>query len=139
MLLIGLSACGAERNNFGEFSQYVYEFQLQSQKRGKFITEFRLDIRFDDRLTGNTMAECTHGGLSTPTIRVNPLYWNNEPDASRELLMFHELAHCLPPFKGHIDNRFDIMNSYQCEYSRVNPDGNIVSDIKTTPLTENTI
>lgn len=56
-----------------------------------------LIIKFDDTLLSQNEAGLCHGGTltTTPTISISTQIWATATDDIKELLLFHELGHCI--------------------------------------------
>lgn len=92
ILLILLSSCGTNNvfNINNEALSYVRKFERISKISIKnlIVNVVALD--------NTKLGQCTPGSI--PLIELNELYWNNGPynrSQDRELLMFHELGHCI--------------------------------------------
>lgn len=114
VIVVLLLSCG-ERQGFIDpaFSSYVKDFE---NKIGVKVSN--VDIRFE-ALKPPMLGLCiTGGGLED--IKIDPISWINMDDLGRELLLYHELGHCVL-FMKHNDSRVileglnvegSIMNAY---------------------------
>lgn len=101
LILLSATACG----NYGHhdelkvdgFEEYVSRFENAARLTGHTDFEIKdLIIYFDESIRDiGDDALCTHGYNKSPTIQVSPQFWNRVSDAKREILIFHELGHCL--------------------------------------------
>lgn len=82
------------------FSPYVQSFQLELDKKGIPLSANSIPIMFGPTM-GNAIGYCIIS-LNSRVITINRKYWNIASNIERELLIFHELGHCLL-FLGHDD------------------------------------
>ena len=79
-----------------QFKPYLNEFEGMSKVEGTQITTKNLIIQMvpsiDDTLT---VGYCETADGQTPKIVVSQAWWTNLSDYEKEMLMFHELGHCL--------------------------------------------
>lgn len=98
ILLIGalaLSGC-ASRMELGEFEPYYRSFQHEAKIRGKETDPRRLVIRFGRTTPAHATSTCYLRPDLGRYVAVNQAQWEREQDELfRELLIFHELGHCL--------------------------------------------
>lgn len=92
--LVLLVACGKEHRVTG-FETYVSAFESASQEIGSRKTVGGLIIDWDE--TGAVqVAQCETGtAFATPHIRVNQNYWNRSNETTRQIMLFHEMGHCV--------------------------------------------
>lgn len=69
-----------------EFIPYLTEFENRCSVKPE------LNVRFGI-LTGGTVGVCMYGNIK-PNIIIDQYTWLNYSQAKKEVLMFHELAHC---------------------------------------------
>jgi hypothetical protein len=75
---------------------------MEAHQRGIPMNIDNLIMRFTDDFNGtNTLAQCRYG--QTPTIAIGIEFWNWADVATREQVVFHELAHCILGRK-HLDD-----------------------------------
>lgn len=77
-----------------EFRPYVSLFQIEALDRGKQIVIEDLIIRFGP-MRGGEVGQCWQFDDSTPTIVVDAEIWQLIGYYEREILVFHELGHCI--------------------------------------------
>lgn len=121
--MLFLVGCGIEENQRPEynrvlqvegFEHYVNLFQEQAAELGQDIQVSDLVIRFkhipveEDK---TVLGRCWRGGNASPTIDVDPEHWKTMSMVQRELLMFHEMGHCLLR-RDHVEDFKSIMNPY---------------------------
>lgn len=79
-----------------EFAPYLMRFSNEAKKRGIMLDKYRveaLSISFSFNLSDyNALAECN---MNTLHIGVSESYWVSASDMEKEVLLFHELGHCL--------------------------------------------
>ncbi len=98
-LLFMLSGCATvEPGRYSvaiDFEPYVMSFKYEAHKHGRPYHIKYLDVRFGatDEIR-DVVGTCTIGG-STPQIVINEEYWMSATNATREILMYHELGHCV--------------------------------------------
>lgn len=95
-----LTGCG-ERIHVRGFEEYVYRFEDEARQRGVFnIIPANLTIYFDENMKDYVEADCNTEG-DYPMIRVHGSKWVQKPDLIKEVILFHELGHCLL-HRGHV-------------------------------------
>jgi hypothetical protein len=125
ILTLFLIGCGVEERERPEFNRvlevngfehYVNLFQEQAKELGQDINVSDLVIRFkhipvEDNKT--TLGRCWRGGNNPPIIDIDPEHWKSMSMVQRQLLMFHEMGHCLLR-RDHVDEKksVSIMNPY---------------------------
>lgn len=94
-LALLLSGCGKTLQVDG-FEKQVNAFTAASVQAGHPLTIDNLVIQ-EDNLGGNTFGECVTKPLHPPTILVNRVFWEarSVTDRLREIVLFHELGHCI--------------------------------------------
>jgi hypothetical protein len=92
-LLLFTSACGKSVKDVGEFAPYVDKFESYSRQYGNSITVSDLVIKLGT-LDSSKLGVCTQGE-GTPTITLNDSTWNSLSADEKELLLLHEMGHCL--------------------------------------------
>jgi len=100
---------------------YVDLFIEESLKRGILVDRNDINIgmgendEFAYEVRDNTMISVL--GYCRPdrkTIRIKESHWTMISDVEREIIIFHELGHCVL-FLDHFDDAIDIMNSRRME------------------------
>lgn len=92
------------------FQQFVYEGQARSINLNYAALQ-KVSIQFDDRVSGSTLAKCVvdRGVLN---IYVGPIAWGQASKAARELLINHELGHCILGRIAHTDTMITFQDYY---------------------------
>lgn len=75
-----------------EFNSYINQFIKQGAFHGKAISDEGLTVVFANLQNVALLGTCTP---STITIRINTETWDSLSAVQREILLFHELGHCL--------------------------------------------
>ena len=92
---LALSGC-ASRIELGEFEPYYRAFQHEAKVRGRQTDPRRLVIRFGRTTPAHATSTCYLRPDLGRYVAVNQAQWEREQDELfRELLIFHELGHCL--------------------------------------------
>jgi hypothetical protein len=91
--LLGLLACGKPVRNLGQFEPYVEAFEKASSSANHSVVVNFLEMKFGP-LPSETLALCTLG-VDVPLITVNQSLWQTLTEAQRQLVIFHELGHCV--------------------------------------------
>jgi len=92
LALVSLTLGGCGRLDLGEFAPYVQRFEAEGQARGWDVQVTNLVVKLGDLPDG--MYGICHHGL-TPEIEVSRAYWPGATEEQREILLFHELGHCI--------------------------------------------
>lgn len=99
--------------SMGVFKPYVSLFEEQAHKYGVDIDLKYIVIRFNHLQSKDPklvlLATCYLSNGFTPSIDVNPETWDMLSLVQRQILMFHELGHCIL-HKGHRIDKLSIMN-----------------------------
>jgi hypothetical protein len=89
------------------FDQWVTLFEEE------FGVRVDVPIFFSTKIKGITGAVCSYSALGDRAIMVNPTLWVNPPDlyagahqVYREIIMFHELGHCILNIVKHREKFF---------------------------------
>lgn len=101
-------AKGSDVNVDVELQPYVDSFQTEITVRGVDITINQLTITFGDD-AGKDAAVCFWKGSGVPRVVVNRDLWEETNDIDREMLIYHELGHCI---LGREHNANMIVNPY---------------------------
>lgn len=117
LILLALNVACAKRQAVIEpvYSKYVESFiQDTKQQTGMDINTNNLIVKTEEmQREGNvtTLGVCT---VSTQglTIAINKKAFENASETTREVVLFHELAHCLLGMMSHYDSEVDLMNTY---------------------------
>lgn len=74
---------------------YVKKFKALSRKYGRSLDTNGLVVKFTSDIDFGTLGICSTGGGLGPEIRVSESAWFNSSPQEREMVIFHELGHCL--------------------------------------------
>jgi hypothetical protein len=119
ILMLLLSGCGKPTNvpnSIDPSFQPLYnQFISQANAAGLNLNANQgLTIQFTalEQATsiGEIVGECSSVGWGGGTINIDPGYWNSTDALGQELLMYHELGHCILD-EIHTTNRMAIMNA----------------------------
>lgn len=92
---LSFTACGRPPVlEIGGFENYVQRFEMKSQEAGNPVKVTELKIQFGDLEAAYEDGICELGDM-TPTITVSKPSWDQMDDTEREILMFHEMGHCV--------------------------------------------
>jgi len=94
-LFLLLAACGRvpTREEAQEFSPYVQRFAKYSQQRGRAVSA-DISVVYGN-LKGSHLGMCDEGFLRSSHVEINREAWRTASEATREMMLFHELGHCL--------------------------------------------
>jgi len=120
-----LSACGTqepERSRsangvvaVSSFKSYLNIFLDQASQRGVYVDVDSLIVDFSDiHITDkeNVLGVCYLSPGSPPVVNIDRVHWRSLGLVERQLLLFHELGHCLL-HRDHVeDSTISIMNPY---------------------------
>lgn len=101
LLLITLCSCGAPTRQLGTFESIVAAFEADAARLGKPAYINDLTIQFGT-LSAQVLAQCDLNPFAHPTIIVNPNTWEAMSPIDQELVIRHEIGHCIYK-KGHDD------------------------------------
>ena len=103
--LIGCAPPIHSRSIESEFSGIVARFKVDALSNGLNIKDNSLVIRFDNvsekfpSNIGETVGVCQFliddNEVQYPSVSIDKEFWNNLDDSRREVLIYHELGHCL--------------------------------------------
>lgn len=108
VLVTMISACAVQKipetltyTVDSEVEPYVQAFVKEAAKHGASLTQLdKLHVLFVPSFNGQTfIATCTQY-YQKPTIHISEAQWSNKSEIEKEIIMFHELGHCLL-LKGH--------------------------------------
>lgn len=88
-----------------EIQPYITNFENYSKNYGLNIKVTNLVVNYNTS-TSEVAGSCLDGQFITPTITLNTTYWNTTDSTLKEIIMFHELGHCV---LGRV-HRLDIIN-----------------------------
>lgn len=110
-LLVLLAIMGCGKRDTGPFEPYVAAFEAEAARFGKPVTVGAIKIEFSEEVDEHGYCEIH---LLHTRITVKGSWWERANEDQRELLMFHELGHCVL-LKTHTREP-GIMNPYQTGY-----------------------
>src|SRR5687768_6648788 len=128
ILAFMLSGCGSASKFFQQpdtghdkevdidgFKEYVKLFKYEGSLRDAHVHIDDLIIEFKHIKQTETdsviLGQCWTGSEITPTIQIDSKYWEPMSDVKREILMMHELGHCVL-HRDHRDDTMSINNTY---------------------------
>lgn len=93
--LMGLILPGCGRYIDPKLQPYVDRFQQVARSQGKIVSTLNVEVRFGTT-TASEQGECRIVLFQTPTVIISDLIpWDDFDDLAKELLMYHELGHCI--------------------------------------------
>lgn len=100
LMLLGAIGCAGQNHNNtvdvpAEFQVFVQNWQYEATKHAHSGQIWDLIVQFGPMEDPDEAAYCQLGQESTPTIVIDEVYWHSIDYYAKELLMFHELGHCL--------------------------------------------
>ncbi len=107
--LLLLTGCG-KSPEFGEFTPYVDSYVNEASKRGFDLSLSGVTISFGEMPSMAAVGKC----LLKDSIRAITLreeWWNTADAEHREVVLYHELGHCVR-WLLHRDDVLNIMNTY---------------------------
>lgn len=123
MLTSCVSTMKSPEMQAAEYGEYVARFERASVLVGHPTKIDNLIILTDITIEAQGDAgKCSWNGAETPIVHINPLYWNSHNDSMKEMLIFHELAHCVLKRHKHTDSvdshgfPTSIMNTCACSF-----------------------
>jgi len=108
LALLALSSC-ARIYQVSLGADEVELFYREAEVRGYNLRDHDLIVK-PGTLSGNTIGLCQLGG-GPPTVTIDAEFWDTADADEREVLVFHELGHCLLD-RPHVDDHLAIMSSY---------------------------
>jgi len=110
VLSTALFSCSSDEfNNYNntdsELWDYYSEFEVEAQKRGVTIDLNSLDLESSiSEISENGVAgTCQYHSENPNRIRIDKTFWNGASELLREMVVFHELGHCVL-YRGHFEN-----------------------------------
>lgn len=79
----------------GEFHEYVTRFEVRAVEYGMKVQVTDLVIRFGELENQRERGVCEIVTGQTPVITINKKRWNLLEEVDREILLFHEMGHCV--------------------------------------------
>ncbi len=85
-----------ERLSLGEFESYVHEFETITSELGRPIQVRSLEVVMVEALpTDHEAGHCTTSAVTVPRIEILRSEWESKTETGRQVLMLHELGHCI--------------------------------------------
>lgn len=109
LFLFLLVNCAPTHTNFlnigPEFKPYVDMFECEAKRMGRPLKIKTLTVEFGDtKYRGEyVIGLCGQSNMLNPVITIDKEFWDESSETSREILMFHELGHCILD-KNHNNN-----------------------------------
>ena len=88
-----LFACGQLVRKTGPFEPYVKSFEKDAATVHKAVSVNFIEMKFGE-LPAETLALCSLG-MGVPLITVNENLWAGLNEIQRQLVIYHELGHCV--------------------------------------------
>lgn len=95
------SSCGKSVRDTGEFEPWVRKFEVESTNYGHPLKIEEIIIKMAD-LELNKNGECILSYDMPQQINIQRSFWEAATPETREILIFHELGHCIL-FREHND------------------------------------
>lgn len=110
ILVVCITSCG-KRLEPSQFESYIQSFMSEGLTRGVRIPRHIFPPMTFGPAPNYVLGYC-RTGPSGHKIVINQHYWNDMSSECKELLIFHELGHCILN-QGHDQKETAIMFSYQ--------------------------
>jgi len=105
ILLLILTGCGKNTLDIApEARPYVDAFVQAGASVGRPISIEDLVVVFSPKVANDKPGICHRGAGATPTVIIDRKRWDDASKTQRELLIFHELGHCILE-RDHVDHR----------------------------------
>ena len=91
-----------KNKEFNEFTDYVNMFERDALVYGHDIQITDLIIEFGEPENPMAVGVCITRDDATPIIQIRQSYWESTTETYRQILMYHELGHCVLN-RGHIE------------------------------------
>lgn len=105
-----LLGCGhSPVKQLGIFGSYVEQFEKESIIYNNPQTVIDIIMEFDSSLPEGVAGRCSMS-FSSPKITVNVVTWGLISEERKEMLIFHELGHCILGL-DHEDDYLAVMNT----------------------------
>jgi len=88
-----------------EFEPYLRRFNAFSRQQGRSVFA-DISITYGN-LKGRHLGMCDEGWLRASRVEINRGAWKTSDDATREVMIFHELGHCVLG-RPHIDTSISL-------------------------------
>lgn len=119
VLFLALISCGTLKPDswiHPDLAEYYSRFLDEANKRGVRVYSGPIIIKFVGELEGTVIGRCD-SYLHKREVLIESSFWNTSNEYDREILVFHELGHCLLD-QDHRDHRIgtrhaSIMNPTQ--------------------------
>ena len=102
-----------------EFTPYLQRFVQHSNQRGRPVSG-DLNIVYGS-FKGSHLGMCDEGWLRSSHVEINRDAWRTASEPTREMMLFHELGHCLLG-RSHLDEEANLKN-YRIPASVMNTHG----------------
>jgi len=91
-----------------ELIPYFDTFQKEASDHGLEIDYLRSDVTADFEVIdrGSVAGICTTNGHDLRHITIDQSFWNRASHLSREMIIYHELGHCVLG-RGHREDKFE--------------------------------
>lgn len=115
ILLVTLSACGKGPNQIDPAFQPLYDqFITEANENGLNLDKDQgITIQFSTleqkTALGEVIGDCSGLSYGNSTINVDQSFWNQSGYAAQQILLYHELGHCVL-YEAHTANLNAIMN-----------------------------
>lgn len=112
-IIAGLLGCGTEpqqAQDLGGQEELIGLFVNEAALRGVAVDTSHLVVTYDS-LADNTLGVCSMT-YSGPKVILNIKSWGSLTPSQKELLVFHELGHCLFDYRHFNGSKANIMRSY---------------------------
>jgi hypothetical protein len=94
-----LASCSPHHGNqlqIAGFETQVHAFEVASNEAGRPLTVDDLIIQLDPTLEASGEdGRCTTYTNATPIILISASYWATATDQGKEVIIFHEMGHCI--------------------------------------------
>lgn len=80
-----------------ELQPYFVSFQAEAEKHGLLVNYADANVTAEiyNIDEGSVAGSCTTNGHTLRHIRIDQSFWDRAPNLTREMVIFHELGHCL--------------------------------------------
>jgi hypothetical protein len=94
-----------------EFQNYYNSFIDESKKRDMFfVQKMKVNIKFNVDVNQKNLGRCKMFLGMKPSILINKPQWISSNESKKEMIIFHELSHCLL-FRGHSNSKKTLMTT----------------------------
>lgn len=78
-----------------QYQPYVTGFERESVRQNHPVHIVNLIIKTENYIGENIIAQCRQNHVSTPEIAVSRQEWVKADEYEREMILFHEMGHCV--------------------------------------------